>query len=513
VPTVFDKLSAVSTVALKGTLDRLEGDGQRFLQRARVREELRKSAGVALFVLPALPLLLLAMVLVRRVAGAVPALWGWINAGTFVALAVCGSVLYVFARVAMVHWRYSPHRRGGLALYDAELKTHDRLVTADEFLDHGVAGNDRDHSFRQAAVDDAGSYARSALAAVLSPLSLPQWRVQPLSLLGIPAALLLAVLMLSVGSRESRQIQADAVMRQAAMPHTDLLTGPEAENPQAPARRRREAQEAPRQPEVPEQQTQPSPQRPSQNAKAAEGQADAGASAQAQSASSSSTTAGDPSGQKNASRPRAPGEEPPPEDPDDNKEAKSRRNTPQQKSTSLAMDAASGQGRTAVSRSSPSEFNLPEEDDKAGVGSRQDARDEDAEDEDEQEKSNGANKPSLRDNKSPTDRTLNQAFTRSDKPDKRSNGRSGPTGRKKTRGVPSMILGLPVQDRIQGMLNPGRSKVTQEQARPKEETHPSLDAQIRLARHAEIGALEHPGLQPWMRSLVTDYFLQLRENR
>jgi hypothetical protein len=115
----------------------------------------------------------------------------------------------------------------------------------------------------------------------------------------------------------------------------------------------------------------------------------------------------------------------------------------------------------------------------------------------------------LRKNKPPVDRNLSPRPT-GDQPNPNANGRSGPGGRKKTRGVPSMILGVPTPDRIQGMTNPGRSKVTQENSTPKEEPQSALSAEARRARETAFGFIEHPLLQPWMLSLVEQYFLQAR---
>jgi len=73
-----------------------------------------------------------------------------------------------------------------------------------------------------------------------------------------------------------------------------------------------------------------------------------------------------------------------------------------------------------------------------------------------------------------------------------------------------MILGVPTPDRVQGMTNPGRSKVTQENSTPKEEPQSALTAEQRRAREAAFGFIDHPLLKPWMLSLVEQYFLQVR---
>ena len=144
---------------------------------------------------------------------------------------------------------------------------------------------------------------------------------------------------------------------------------------------------------------------------------------------------------------------------------------------------------------------------------KDDGRDEGAvQDQEEEEKTTGVERPSLRKNKPAVDRNLSPRPA-GDEPDPNANGRSGPSGRKKTRGVPAMILGIPTPDRIQGTSNPGRSKVTQEHSTPREEPQPALDAAARTPRPSSFGSVEHPLLLPWMQSLIETYFLQLREKR
>ena len=87
----------------------------------------------------------------------------------------------------------------------------------------------------------------------------------------------------------------------------------------------------------------------------------------------------------------------------------------------------------------------------------------------------------------------------------------GPGQIKKTRGVPSMILGIPVPDRVPGVPSPGRSKVTQEFTRPKEEAQAPVAALSPLARTGAIGHVEQPDLVPWRRALIETYFTRLRQ--
>ena len=174
----------------------------------------------------------------------------------------------------------------------------------------------------------------------------------------------------------------------------------------------------------------------------------------------------------------------------------------------MFLDANSGQGKTSTSSGSQNPFEATEESDKTGQGSQLDAEDEGAEDEDEQEKSNSVSKPMGNTKEPAVDRNLSNQPPGDDP----GNGRGGPGQIKKTRGVPSMILGIPVPDRVPGVPSPGRSKVTQEFTRPKEEAQAPVAALSPLARAGAIGHVEQPDLVPWRRALVETYFSRLRQS-
>jgi hypothetical protein len=173
--------------------------------------------------------------------------------------------------------------------------------------------------------------------------------------------------------------------------------------------------------------------------------------------------------------------------------------------TQQPSSATSGQGQTKSSSLDKSAIPASDQPDRAGVN-KDDGQDEaGVQDEVEEEKTSAVERPSLRKNKPPVDRNLSPRPT-GDQPNPNANGRSGPGGRKKTRGVPSMILGVPTPDRIQGMTNPGRSKVTQENSDAERRTAGGLTAEQRRAREAAFGFIDHPLLKPWMLSLVEQYF-------
>lgn len=129
--------------------------------------------------------------------------------------------------------------------------------------------------------------------------------------------------------------------------------------------------------------------------------------------------------------------------------------------------------------------------------------------EDEPQEAFASAKPNRHLRKPPTSRSLGFSAP-SGKPDEGSNGRGGKSGLKKTRGVPSMILGVPLADRVNGVRSPGFSKIMQEKVAPKTTVIPNDIAQFRKSRISSVGdMLQH---QPTvdMKALVKTYFLSLR---
>jgi hypothetical protein len=74
-----------------------------------------------------------------------------------------------------------------------------------------------------------------------------------------------------------------------------------------------------------------------------------------------------------------------------------------------------------------------------------------------------------------------------------------------------MILGVPVQDRVAGLPNAGRTRVTRNETAPTPEAAARREAQERAARSSAIGSLAQPQLTPEMRHIVEQYFDAARE--
>ena len=134
--------------------------------------------------------------------------------------------------------------------------------------------------------------------------------------------------------------------------------------------------------------------------------------------------------------------------------------------------------------------------------------DEDVEDEESDSEARGGMQPRLRDRKPPVSRDLTIGF--GNQSDDDANGRGGPSQQKKSRGTASLVLGVPIPDRIKGQPNPGKTKVTQERVEAKPEDSESVDAGDRGARASAIGPLAPREMTAWMRDLVRSYFLRMR---
>ena len=74
-----------------------------------------------------------------------------------------------------------------------------------------------------------------------------------------------------------------------------------------------------------------------------------------------------------------------------------------------------------------------------------------------------------------------------------------------------MLLGVPMPDKLRSQINPGRVKIQRERAVP----HPSdvaiATSEPRGVIDESIGVVVRHELRPWMRNVVSKYFVSLRE--
>ncbi len=491
-------------VELQQNLNALAARARGVLARWAFARDLRLTMRDALLWLLAAPVALFAVQIVLLLSrrGPLPLpVWSW------ALLSLAGPIVFVAMRLGALAQHRQPDRRTCLGAFDLQLETKDRLVTADQFLaSSSEAGSlDPADNFKQAAIEDAAGHIARACQTPLEPKPLPQWSISRRSWLSAvgAVALIAGALWLgniAIGIRSAPDAEAliatadlQTLPARIAASLLDLKPNPPRPDRQTPS--------DPAQPSSPQTAPDASAKTPKTD-QDADGQSHAGGQANSRSSSQAMSSSGTPSNQQTPSQPL---EQDPPQDQQASATTKARKSEGK-KAEQQASSATSGQGQSKSSSSDSNSIPATDQPDRAGAN-KDDGKDEGAnQDEVEEEKTAGVERPSLRRNKPPVDRNLSPRPA-GDQPNPNANGRSGPGGRKKTRGVPAMILGIPTPDRIQGMTNPGRSKVTQENSTPKEESQPALNAEQRSPRELPFGQVEHPLLKPWMLNLVEKYFL------
>jgi len=136
--------------------------------------------------------------------------------------------------------------------------------------------------------------------------------------------------------------------------------------------------------------------------------------------------------------------------------------------------------------------------------------DEEVDDENDESKARGGVQPNLRQRKPPVNRDL-QISMGNGQPQDDANGRGGPGGPKKQRGVAQLVLGVTFPDHVSAKPNPGISKITQERIEPQAQQGDRIPGEGRGARAAPMGHLTRRPLPLWMQRIVRSFYLSLRE--
>lgn len=483
---------------LRRRLDALVGRGRAVLRRWALHRALRAAAPWLFPAAAPVPVAYLLASLSARAGG--PA-WPLPPTAT-VALAVVVPLAVVAVRTA---WLFRARRidRGlALALYDRELDSRDRLQTADEFL----RADARD-GFRLAAVADAAGAVERALATelpqpavalrVLHPGPWP-WAAAAV------AAFVLAVLLGpgepvgDAGGLELAAVGAPASLQAQARQAADASVRRETGDRQPPPTERAAAEDSaePMNPAAPPQPAEPRAQ--SFSGRAGGTGQEAGRSAADRAASSASGQS--PMEPRNrVAEESAPTSSRPPERPPIE---------PEENDSSSGV--ASGMGGSSGSRTSESDRETTDR--KAERDQDDDDVPDDAEEEeDEEQEAASAMRPLLNQRKAPVNRSLSPSGAGEQQENPDANGRSGPGGLKKTRGVAAMLLGVPMPDQLLGHANPGRMKVQRERAEPQERDSDPFAAEARVAMDESAGAIARDDLTLPMRNLIRDYFLARRQ--
>lgn len=479
--------------ALRTELDALHRRGLH-RQLARVtRRALPRALEAGLFASLALPLGLLLMVIVAQVGGPHPRDFGWLQA--IIGMASI-SVAVIVARLWIAR-SHSIERSDVLGECDRLLEAGGRLLAADDFVRADAAG-----PFVAAALEE-GSAALQRARNLQFPADAAAPGVRTRALVaGLAAVLLAWFLTRGTAPPDVQLADSDAGV------NPTLQSSPEGRAPETPAESEPPATPEPR----PEPQSKPATRGeradsaqdgtpPSDRVKDSKGRTKGGRSSAAKSSSGSGASRGAPSSQSQESaeseESAKPGKRP--------KEGKAEEPESENKQEEDASGATAGRGSGSGSTKNPSTSDWTSKDHIEAQPDDDQGEDADVDDEESDSEARGGVQPSLRDRRPPVNRDLQIGFA-SGRPDPEANGRGGPSPQKKSRGVASLVLGVPIPDHIKGRANPGRTKVTQERVEPEAEDSSPAAAEARRARETSVGTIERHELTPWMRELVRNYF-------
>ncbi len=487
------------STGIEADLEKIVFRGRRQLRAWAAKEAMAKAV-IHLF---SAALVVPCLALIGNLAGmAGPSLWPLATLPT-VLLALIAPIIIVAVYALVIVLREKTDRRVCLALFDMLLDFKGRLQAADEFLSRGPAG-----PFEQAAVEDAAPFARRALNAEMPAVRTPppdlrarRWPLGAVAVLVLAGAVLLGELPPVSGSTVVALADESPARLETNM-ETPAEDDTEPPLPKESSRRSLDSQLATGLSEA---------QPEGESERAARSQSGTG---DARSSSAKSSKAASLARQAGKAAAGASGEgstkkEPSREQPAKPKrENKSRPEETKEEQPESSKGVGGGTGRSSGSRTSASDQAAA--DDKARNDEDEgDATDDADEEEDEEQKSASASKPMLNNRKAAVDRSLSPSGL-SDQENELANGRGGPSGLKKTRGVAAMLLGVPMPDHLRGKSNPGRIKVERERADPEPKTSVAANAADRGQREDSIGYVPHMALAPWMQETVRDYFLAER---
>lgn len=483
---------------LRAELDRLAGDARHGLRRVQtvtaLRSELRGQAWK--------PALLLLLALSASLFGrAFEATWLQWGGGMLLALALV-PYLFLAGSRALALGRAAVARQRALGEWDRQCGLSDRLTAADEFL-----GTSTRSGFMEAAVEDADAQMERVRAAELRFSHTPGTARGFVGPAFVATGLFLACLWAGGWSPASAD-PGDGIVVELPPATVAQDTVPEGEPPvrePEPAPAGVEGQQRPPDEEA-SSETHASDAVDEEVNKETQGMTGSGRSSAAEASTGAGSAQGTPSKQGQISKPgerqtnakKKPSKPKAPPKSDD----KAKKNDEQESGSTAGRGSSRGSNRNPAASdwASKDHVNTPDDEDLDD--------EDDVEDEEEEQEARGGMQPSLRDRKPPVSRDLSIGFGNQPNPDAR--GRGGPSQPKKSRGTASLVLGVPIPDRIKGQPNPGKTKITQERVQPRAEPASAAAAEARPAREAPSSALRRQELTPWMQALVRDWFLRQR---
>jgi len=390
-----------------------------------------------------------------------------------------------------------------LCMLDQELDLADRLSAAHEF-----SGEQEPDGFMLAAMHDADQRVREARGRMPRPASVEPENAAPMWLAGVGAMMLLYVA-LQIAPVTGARIDDPQNSQQAEVADTDPRedvrdesTTPDGQQPPPEARRPRRSQQDAADSSAGEDDNPTEAQRRGRNPMGS------GRSAEARTAAGGGSERGQPSNQAQSTKGGK--AKKPKEKKKDKPRADEREREQEEKKPPQESGSTQGRGSGKGSSKSPTASPWSAKDQVVTDEEEDPEEDEEVDDENDESKARGGVQPNLRQRKPPVNRDL-QISMGNGQPQDDANGRGGPGGPKKQRGVAQLVLGVTFPDHVSAKPNPGISKITQERIEPQAQQGDRIPGESRGERAAPMGHLTRRTLSPWMQELVRSFYLSLRE--
>jgi len=423
----------------------------------------------------------------------------------WIGLTAAVPVLWLFYKAGTL--RISVDRRRALLTADEQLGASQRITTADEFLKESEPS-----AFMMAAVDDASSWVERGRDARFEVERRQRPRLRS-AFLAVPVSAILLGMVFFLGqfTRQFPDVQVGSNSSLTPLIDVDGPSKPEdevaGEDPGDEVEEEKEDRlRKPQKQKAVNRQGNANAQIPD-TVEDSDGKLSEGETRESQQASNPSSARGTPatSGQPSKSEEQ--------QSPRKKKKKKSKpspeREKKERKQEEKPSGASAGQGSSKGSdnNAAPSDWASTSQ---AATPEDENVDDEeDVDDEEEEQESRGGVQPNMRDRRTPVNRDLQIGFGNA-RPNPDANGRGGPSGQKKSRGVASLVLGVPIPDRVNGQPNKGRIRITQQRITPELEQSDAVNAQDRSNLSGPVGSLHHPQLEPWLQNLVREFFLEQR---
>lgn len=485
-------------------LDQLSARGTAYLRRFALKESIERVSRyffVSVLVVPSLYVL--------TTLGSIVAnkeLWQLSLIGTIVA-AVMVPFAFVLIAIFLRFLSYQHDRRRTLALFDRELGYRDRIQTADEFLRLLNPSQ-----FQEAAIADAERYIGDALNSRLDPIKisaptfkLSNWYHGVTAVVLVIAGTLIGNFALpDRASADASELELLAEFNVTFEQHVPQEANVENDQPtpaeQGASADRKVSNEASDPQAFVQLSTRSEDKQGTDSSASSSAGISAGLAKQSQSGAANTDVSGKEADK--FKKPRA----------NERERKRDRKSFDQPRRKEENDDASAGipggAGANSGFRTSSSMTEAP--DNKASQPSPDDELLDDAEDEeDEEQEASAASKPLINQRKAPADRSLSPSGV-SDEENPDANGRGGPGGLKKTRGVAAMLLGVPLPDQLQGQINQGRMKVQRERDEPTEKSIAQVQAEFRGRSDESVGRIAHPAMNRATQVVVKNYFLHQR---